>query len=65
MLPSPQPQGGEAVPVRGGRILQNLTTGVRGIALLFDLNWDLLFAAGMIAVALLAGAFLSTAGLGF
>lgn len=40
--------------------MQSLTSGARGIALLFDLNWDLIFAVAMIAVALLAGAFLGT-----
>lgn len=45
--------------------MQSLTTGARGIALLFDLNWDLLFAVAMIAVALLAGTFLGTAILRF
>ena len=41
--------------------MQTLASGVRGIALLFDLNWDLLFVIAAITVALLAGAFLGSA----
>lgn len=41
--------------------MQTLASGYRGISLLVNLNWDLVFTLGTIVVGLLAGAFLGTA----
>lgn len=40
--------------------MQTLTSGYRGIALLLDLNWDLIFSLAVLTTALLAGAFLGS-----
>lgn len=41
--------------------MQTLTAGYEGLSLLIKINWDRLLYAGMIVVALWAGAYLGTA----
>ncbi len=40
--------------------MQTLTQGYRGLSLLVDLNWDRILYVGVIAAALLAGAFVGS-----
>lgn len=40
--------------------MQTLQSGYRGLTLLVNLNWDMIFTFGTIIVGLLAGAFLGS-----
>ncbi len=41
--------------------MQVVMDGYRGVRLLINVNWDLMFALGTVVVGLLAGAFLGSA----
>ncbi|MDR5652953.1 hypothetical protein [Ruixingdingia sedimenti] len=41
--------------------MQAIQSGYRGLSLLVNINWDMLFTLGTIVVGLLAGAFLGQA----
>jgi len=47
--------------IQKGVVMQNVMQGYRGLSLLVDLNWDMIFSLGTIVVGLLAGAFLGSA----
>lgn len=40
--------------------MQNVLEEVRGVRLLINVNWDLMFTLGTVVLGLLAGAFLGT-----